>query len=121
MAEQEKEEFAFIKEKIKEKPVNKKRLFKHGMYTVGFAVIFGVVSCFVFTCLRPVMENWLHPKADSTITIPGDEWSTEAETEEKKEPKRGNRTGTCFGRGTTGIRYSKKTGIRIIRLSDAPE
>ncbi|MBC5714484.1 trypsin-like peptidase domain-containing protein [Roseburia sp. BX1005] len=86
MAEQEKKEFAFIKEKIKEKPVNKKRLFKHGMYTVGFAVIFGVVSCFVFTCLRPVMENWLHPKADSTITIPGDEWSTEVETEEKKEP-----------------------------------
>ena len=43
MAEQEKEEFAFIKEKIKEKPVNKKRLFKHGMYTVGFAVIFGSI------------------------------------------------------------------------------
>ena len=39
MAEQEKEEFAFIKEKIKEKPVNKKRLFKHGMYTVGFAAV----------------------------------------------------------------------------------
>ena len=87
-------------------------------------MIFGVVSCFVFTCLRPVMENWLHPKADSTITIPGDEWSTEAETEEKKEPAKEEpkqEAGACFGRGTTGIRYSKKTGIRIIGLSDAPE
>ncbi len=86
MAEQEKEEFAFIKEKIKEKPVNKKRLLKHGIYTVGLAVVFGVVACFVFTCMRPIMENWLHPKADSKITIPGDEWSVEQESSETEEP-----------------------------------
>ncbi|MCI8636096.1 MAG: serine protease [Eubacterium sp.] len=86
MAEENKEEFAFIKEKIIEKPVNKKRLFRHGVYTVGFAVIFGVVACFVFTVMRPIMENWLHPKEDPTISIPEDEWQTEAIVLETEEP-----------------------------------
>ena len=45
MAEEKKEEFAFIKEKIIEKPVNKKRLLRQGIYTAGFAVLFGVVAC----------------------------------------------------------------------------
>lgn len=86
MAEQEKEEFAFIKEKIKEKPLNKKRLIRHGISTIGLAVVFGVVACFVFTFMRPIMENWLNPKADSKITIPGDEWATEQELTETEEP-----------------------------------
>lgn len=82
MAEQEKEEFAFIKEKIKQKPVNKKRLCKHGIYTIGLAVLFGVVASFIFTMMCPMMENWLHPQEDPTITFPGDEWATEQELKE---------------------------------------
>ncbi len=79
MAEREKEDFAFIREKIKEKPLNKKRLLKQGIYTVALAVIFGLVACFVFTCMRPVMERWIYPEDDATITIPEDELSTETE------------------------------------------
>lgn len=86
MAEQEKEDFSFIKEKIKQQPVNKRRLVKHGIYTVGFAVLFGLVACFVFTAMRPVMEDWMHPKEDPTITIPEDEISTEVEVAETEEP-----------------------------------
>lgn len=78
MEEQERKEFSFIKEKIKEKPINKKRLLRHGIYTMGFAVLFGVTACFVFTMLRPVMEDWLHPKEKPMISIPEDEFSTEA-------------------------------------------
>lgn len=77
MAEEKKEEFAFIKEKIIEKPVNRKRLFRHGIYTVGFAVLFGIVACFIFTIMRPIMENWLYPKEDPTFSIPEDKWGTE--------------------------------------------
>lgn len=85
MAE-EKEEFSFISEKIKEKPVNKKRLFKHGIYTVGFAVLFGTVACFVFTFMHPILENLLHPKENPTISIPEDELGTEWQTEETELP-----------------------------------
>lgn len=82
MAEQEKEEFAFIKEKIKQKPINKKRLCRQGIYTAGLAVLFGVVASFIFTMMCPMMENWLHPREDPTITFPGDELATEQELEE---------------------------------------
>lgn len=78
MAKGNEEEFAFIKEKIIEKPVNKKRLWKQGIYTVGYAALFGIVASFVFAVTSPVMENWLYPKEDPTISIPEDIWGTEA-------------------------------------------
>lgn len=80
------DEFSFIKEKIKEKPINKKRLMKQGALTIGFAVIFGIVACFVFTFLRPIMENMLYPKEDPLISIPGDEPESEWQTELSEEP-----------------------------------
>ena len=95
MAEENKEEFAFIKEKIIKKPVNKKRLLKQGISTIAFAVIFGLVACFVFTVMRPIMENWLHPKEDPTISIPEDDWGTEAvmpDTEEAGHTQEGQGT-----------------------------
>lgn len=85
MADEGKKEFAFIQEKIKERPLNKKRLFKYGMIVVGFAVLFGLVACFVFTLMRPVMEEWLYPKEDPTISIPEDEWDTTEELTEGED------------------------------------
>lgn len=82
MAERDKEDYSFINEKIKAKPVNKKRLFKHGLYTMMLAVVFGATACFVFTLLRPVMEEWLHPKKNPVITIPEDSQQMISDTEE---------------------------------------
>ena len=79
MEKQEKEEFPFIREKIKEKPINKKRLARHGLHTVFFASLFGLTACFAFTLAQPFMESWLHPKNDPAIRIPDDEWASEAE------------------------------------------
>ena len=39
--------------------------------------MFGVVACFVFTVMRPVMENWLFPQQDPMMEIPKDQWETE--------------------------------------------
>lgn len=86
MAELEEEEFAFIKEKIKQKPVNKKRLFKQGVFTMVLAVLFGLVSCFVFVFMYPVLEDFIYPQEDSLIKIPEDELSTE-ELLETQEPE----------------------------------
>lgn len=93
MSDKKKEDFAFIKEKIKENPINKKRLLKNGITTVFFAILFGLVSCMVFVYMRPVMEAWLHPKGEPTITIPQDQTETEKastepqNTEEAAEPE----------------------------------
>lgn len=81
MAQNKDEEFAFIKEKIKDKPINKKKLLIKGTSTIVSAVVFGVVACLVFTAMRPVMENWLHAPEKTKVTIPKDEEDTYLETE----------------------------------------
>lgn len=86
MEGQEKENFDFIREKIKEKPMNKKRMLKQGLFTLALAVLFGLVSCGVFTYMQPLMEDWMHPKKDTPITIPEDQLATETEETEEPEP-----------------------------------
>lgn len=85
MEDQEKENFDFIREKIKEKPLNKKRMLKQGIFTLAMAVLFGLVSCVVFTYMHPFIENWMHPKTNTPITIPADEFATETEVLESEE------------------------------------
>lgn len=62
----------FIKEKIKDKPLNKKKIVHKGIATIGYAVLFGFVSCLVFCVLRPIMEPWFAPEQDQWIGIPKD-------------------------------------------------
>ena len=81
MTENEKVEFDFIKEKIKEKPLNKKRLVKKGVFTIVFAILFGIVASLVFVMMQPIWEGELYPKESQTISIPEDEWYMDTETE----------------------------------------
>lgn len=83
MQENEKQEYAFIREKIKDKPFQKRKLALHVLLTIVIAVVFGVVACATFTFLQPKMQKWMYPEEDPKITIPRDE--EETETEEKKE------------------------------------
>lgn len=66
------EEQNFIREKIKDKPLNKKKIFHKGIATIGYAILFGVVSCLAFCVLRPIMEPWFAPEEDEWIGIPKD-------------------------------------------------
>lgn len=52
----------FMLEKIKERPINKRRLFRRTVITAAMAVLFGLVACFTFLLLEPVMNSWLYPK-----------------------------------------------------------
>lgn len=45
---QENNDYTFLQEKIKERPVNKKKVFKQSVLTVSLAVVFALVTCFVF-------------------------------------------------------------------------
>lgn len=71
------EEFAFIRETSKHKPINKRRVLLKTGFTIMMAVVFGLVACLVFTLMRPVMERWLHPKDQTLVSIPRDENDTE--------------------------------------------
>ncbi len=54
----------FMIEKIKERPINQKKLVKRTLITVAMAVIFGLVACFTFLALEPVLNNWMNPKTE---------------------------------------------------------
>ncbi len=53
--------YEFITETIKKKPVNKRRLFRKVVLTVVLAVVFGVISCVTFVYLYPVVNSKVHP------------------------------------------------------------
>lgn len=55
----------FLREKIKEKPVNKKKLLRRTIITAVMAVVFGIVACLTFLILEPVINNWLYPEEEA--------------------------------------------------------
>ena len=57
-------DISFIKEKVKERPINKRKLLKRTMITASMAVIFGLIACFTFLVLEPVFSNWLYPEEE---------------------------------------------------------
>ena len=54
----------FLRETIKQKPVNKKKLLRRTVITVAMAVVFGLVACFTFLVLEPVISNRLYPEEE---------------------------------------------------------
>lgn len=54
----------FMREKIKQKPVNKRKLLRRTVITVVMAVVFGMVACVTFLILEPVISNRLYPEEE---------------------------------------------------------
>ena len=74
---------AFISEKIKQRPVNRKKLLMRTVITVSLAVIFGIVACFTFLLLQPVFSDRLYPeKEPETVSFPEESASDELTPEE---------------------------------------
>ena len=64
-------DFEFLQEKIKERPINKKRLLKRTIITASMAVLFGLLACLSFLLLEPVLNNWLYPEEEpEVVTFP---------------------------------------------------
>ncbi|MCM1254123.1 MAG: S1C family serine protease [Clostridium sp.] len=55
----------FLREKIKQKPVNKKKLLRRTIITAVMAVVFGIVACLTFLILEPVINNWMYPEEEA--------------------------------------------------------
>ena len=73
MQENKQDKYEFISEKIKDKPVNKKKLAYHVCIVVLLAVLFGIVASVTFVLCQPKIDGMLHPQEDPAITIPKDE------------------------------------------------
>lgn len=60
-------DFDFLQERIKERPINKKKLLKKTIITALMAVLFGLLACLSFLLLEPVLNNWLYPEEEPEI------------------------------------------------------
>lgn len=58
------QDIEFIKEKVKERPLNRKKLLKRTILTASMAVIFGLIACLTFLVLEPVFSNMLYPEEE---------------------------------------------------------
>ena len=85
------DDFQFIKETRKEKPINRKRLFRHMVETVILAIIFGAVGCLTFVLLQPRLEQYFSPEEQQQVSFvePEEEPVEEPQDdgEEKTEPE----------------------------------
>ena len=63
--------YEMIKERMKERPINRKKLMRRTLITVSMAVIFGVFACITFLVLEPVISNLLYPEpAPELVELP---------------------------------------------------
>lgn len=63
----------FMIEKIKQRPINRKKLLRRTVITASMAVIFGLIACVTFLVLEPVINNWLYPEEEpQTVAFPED-------------------------------------------------
>ena len=59
--------YEIIKEKMKERPINRKKLMRRTMITLSMAVIFGIFACLTFLLLEPVFSNLLYPEPEPEL------------------------------------------------------
>ena len=77
---EQEEQIVFLREQIKQRPINKKRLLRRTMITVALAVVFGLVACLVFLLFLPRINNRLNPEPEpETIAFPAEEQEMQPE------------------------------------------
>lgn len=68
---QENDDYSFMQEQIKKRPINKKRLIKRTFTTGALAIMFGVIASLVFILLEPALTKLVTPKEEKVkITLP---------------------------------------------------
>lgn len=71
----------FMKEEIRQRPVNKKKLLRRTLFTAFLAVMFGVIACAVFLFLEPVINQAINP-SEEPAPVTFTESSTAATSDE---------------------------------------
>lgn len=64
MEENRNQQSDFVKETIKQRPLNRKKLLRRTLITALMAVVFGTIACLTFLLLEPVISNSLYPEEE---------------------------------------------------------
>lgn len=76
------EEYAFLTEKTKRKPLDKKKIAERVLAVFGLGLVAGAGLCLTFYALRPVISSHF-PEKQAKVTIPKDEEEEEQNPEEE--------------------------------------
>lgn len=63
----EESDYSFIQEKIKDRPINRKKLVRKMILTGGLAIIFGLVACMTFIFLEPLFGKMVNKEDNITL------------------------------------------------------
>lgn len=90
--------YEFLKETIKERPIDKKKLARHAGFLAAGGVLFGLVAALTFAYVEPKIEKNMQRKEVPYVNIPGDEepGTQEEQSSEdngQEEPQTGDNTG----------------------------
>ena len=80
------DDFQFIKETRKEKPINRKKFVRQMVKTIILAVVFGVVASLTFVVLMPRFEQYFTPEEPPQVSFEDPEPVEDVE-EPPEEPK----------------------------------
>lgn len=69
MEENRNQETDFMKETIKQRPLNRKKLIRRTLITTVMAALFGMVACLTFLLLEPVISNKLYPEEEPSTVV----------------------------------------------------
>ena len=69
MEENHKQETDFLKETIKQRPLNRRKLLRRTIITAAMAVVFGTIACLTFLLLEPVISNRLYPEEEPSAVV----------------------------------------------------
>ena len=72
MEDQKKQDYEFVTETIKKKPVNKKKIVLRIVHSVGMGILAGVVACVIFAIFAPKVYTYLNPEEPNLVSIPED-------------------------------------------------
>ena len=86
----------FLRETIKQKPINRKKLLRRTLITAAMAAVFGLIASLVMIILEPKISNWLYPEepAEQIVfseeeeeeILPEDMYADDTEMEEDNLP-----------------------------------
>lgn len=121
-------DFEFLQEKIKERPINKKKLLKRTIITASMAVLFGLLACLSFLLLEPVLNNWLYPEEEpEMVTFPQEQnemlpedMLTEGTTASQEESDAEESHSSSYGSEEPAAAETKTSEIAAESSVDAP-
>ncbi|MBR5421006.1 MAG: serine protease [Lachnospiraceae bacterium] len=62
-------DFDFIREQIRERPIDRKKLVGRFILTAGLAIFFGLVACLTILVLEPLLSRWLSSEEDMELKV----------------------------------------------------